>query len=196
MPTRRGNFGSRKPSRRTRWLSITPNVITMNTNDTYSAQQVVLQDATSTYELDDFVGGTLLKVFLMVESNPTVNFGTTFDAGYSTDHFGLFVTPDGTPDAAVWTPNRPSGDFMTRWSQSLQVFGFVDGADALMHERWANTAKGIGADPVHMAQAETNVARRITENAKLWLSTYHFEDAVMVTQIQHGYTGRVLLQLP
>lgn len=168
----------------------------MTTDNTFATRELALNDATTNYSLDDFVGGTLLKLYLQVESNPTVSFPLTFDAGYSTDHFGVFVTPDGSPDAAVWTPNSPSGDFMYRWSQSFNVFGFVDGTDALQHERWANTAKGMGADPVHMAQIETHVARRITENAKLWLSLYHFEDATMVTQIQFGYTGRVLLQLP
>lgn len=192
MPSR-SSRGSRP---RTRWFAIVPDDRGDMATNTGATDEIIIRDLEGTVQFNDLVGGTLLKVLLTMETNPVLTYPANISAGYSTDHHGLFMTEDSNPSAtagAAWDPNIPFGSFMIRWSSAYRIrMGYTD---SIMSELMSqNDGRQSSSGPQILISTE--VQRRITENDRLFVAHYHFEDTVVVTGVEFGWSGRVLVRLP
>lgn len=196
MPPRRRSSGFRSKAPRTRWLAIVPNSRTISNNNEGAADEIIIRDLEGTLQFNDLVGGTLLKVLLTMETNPIITPSAALTRGYSTDHHGLFMTEDNQPNMAAggaWDPNIPYGSFMIRWSSAYRIL--IGTTLAMLTEDYAqNDGRQASAGPQILVA--TDVMRRITENDRLWVSHWHFEDATVVTSTEYGWSGRILVRLP
>lgn len=188
MPIRRRSMRRRGSSRRrTRWLAIVPDSV-VPTSGVVNFQELALQDSSGAVPLAEFYGGTLVKVLLQLQVAPEITIASpaATQVAYSTLHAGIFITPASTPDATVWTPNAPSGDYMIRDSYHFwyRRESDTDGASTV----------AIGSPGIGLA-LETKVRRRIVENSVLWLGNITFLNGSLDAQ-PFGYTGRVLIALP
>lgn len=192
MPRFMRRWRPRRQRRRTRWLAIVPGSGVNGSNNSGSQQELAIRDLEGTVQFNDFVGGTLLRVILVVQHEDSIAFTGSFARGYATDHHGIYMTADESPSTsagAIWDPNIPHGSFMYRWTNAREYYGntsmfFKESVDSSQH----------GA--AFMSSVDTEVRRRIRENDRLWLAGWHFEDATVVTSTAWGYTGRVLIALP
>jgi len=167
---------------RTRWLAITPFGYPGGVSAGTNISALTLNDASGPVVLNDFVGGTLLRVLLDLDAVITAG---AIGSGNVINHAGVFVESTQSPTAAFWTANNPSGSFMER-----------------LHSMMEFNTYGVGNVPVvyfnqHFPSMhfDTRVRRRINENMVLYLSQTHFL-AGGVTGVDYGGTGRVLIQLP
>lgn len=176
-------------------MAIDPVSFTMSTNNTGLATELVPRALAGTEPLNNFVGGTLLRVIVTIEHSPVITFPAAADNGFVTEHHGLFVDDElfsaGLSAASPWNPNIPTGSFMARASMAYRCVAST--TDDMFHETWSQTVVPGGQQ---QTMFDTKIRRRIHENDKLWLATWHFEDGVVVTDMEHGITGRILIRLP
>lgn len=171
---------------RTRWLAITPGSRSGLATDTFAYNELAIEDKSGAVPWQRFVGGTLLRVILDVQSQ-YASATTPANGDHNTyfGHAGLLVTADTTLDATTWDPNKPSGDFMQRLTHGEEQW-FWDGYS--VHARGGNDAFAFHFD--------TNVKRRLRENDSLYVAWRHFFAGQVYNGVNYGWTGRVLVQLP
>lgn len=177
----------RRTRRRTRWLSIIPGSRLALPNNTFAVDGLNLQDKGGTVNWSEFYGGTLLRVILDVQKQYNIGAAPLDgDQQLYFGHAGIFLTPDNSPDAVIWDPNVPSGDFMER---------LTAGEERVFWNGFGIDSRG-GESNAFVFHFDTNVRRRIRENDQLFISWRHFFSGPVYDQHNYGWTGRVLIGLP
>lgn len=189
MPFRRFRRAFRRRRQRTRWFAIVPDGFTLNTNDFNTYRGLQLQTAGPlNSDLQNYTGGTLLRVILDVDFSPDIVFTDgVVSVGSAIDHFGLFIQNGTTsPSSSLWDANKPFGNFMYR-----------DGVS------WWARREGTGVTPQFLTSQnggrrlhiDTNIRRKISEGDQLF-TTHHFFKTGAWNGVDVGHTGRVLIGLP
>lgn len=182
-------ISGRRPRRKTRWLAITPGVVSGAASPspgTYSVSTLALQDRAGAVDWNEFYGGTLLRVILDVQIAHTINNAGGIQVGTVFLHGGLLLSPEVSPTATAWDPNVPSGSFMERQTFGEEV-ALQYGAAGLWYR---------GKQDGFAFHFDTNVKRKIQENDRLFAVYRGFLGGTAWTGVDLGHTGRVLIQLP
>lgn len=202
MPTKRYRRASvrGRAKRRTRWLSVVPAARAVATDNTYNFDRVSLQRGGPTgavaVSFGDLVGGTVIRSIFDIVMDPAIQSDDIPQTGWLYQHVGLFMSPDDSPPAGVWDPNVPSGDFMMRkfgaWYVRRLAENPAPGEYSL--SLWGQASvDGASGHTIHI---DTNIRRRIRENESMFLSWHTFIDNTLVTGVNLGWTGRLLIALP
>lgn len=173
----------------------------MATNNTYNFDRLTIQQGGAagavTVNFSDLVGGTILRTILDIVADPGINpLNGQPQTGWLYQHVGLFVSPEVSPNTAIWDPNVPSGDFMMR--KFLAVYARklwenpVSG-ELAMALALESSVDGLAGHTIHI---DTNVKRRIRENDSPFLSWRTFIDTSLIGGVSLGWTGRMLIRLP
>lgn len=201
MPFRRTLKRRRSGGRpRTRWFAIVPGSRSVLGNNLYNFDRLQIQQGGAggavTVNFSDLVGGTIVRTILDIVCDPSILNIDGSATGWMYQHAGLFVSPEVSPNTAVWDPNVPSGDFMMRtflaWYLRQLEHNPVAGELALSHV-FAASVDGVAGHTIHM---DTAIRRRIEENESPFLSWHTFCDTALVQGVSIGWTGRMLIRLP
>lgn len=195
MPFRKRFVRRRSPRPRTRWVAITPAAVNGGStlaNNTQYFNALNLEDRQGTVYMNDYIGGTILRIILNLQLLP---FMDESESGPATQfyyaHVGLFMDASDTPDPDIWNTNSPSGSYMIR--------------DTMSHAAWYGSQAAYpgwvidyGGPKARELTLDTQVKRRITENTFPFLGTYTFVSSGYTApgSLAIGYTGRILIQLP
>jgi len=187
MPRFRRSFRRARGRRpRTRWLALEEILGTLGTATGTNFYELTWNDADGNVPLNNFYGGTILRIILCVAWTPVIDPTATFQLHRALIHQNVFTDQGDAPEVVLWNPANPHGSVM-------------DYKCALWHGQHAAATDGAYAfesanDHWPVTMFDTNVKRKLEENTRIFYGqTWNYQT---LASFSFNVTGRLLVQLP